>query len=315
MTEEVTEAAVPEAVIVSDDTTATAEVPENSSEPTGEAPPPVEAPPGEIDLAEKFNQVTARERELRETEDKIKVERETHTTSRSELDAANKLIQDFKNNPLQGLKNLGIDFKDVAEMVLNEEQPTPEHRVRKLEETLAERDRVAEEAKVKASEEEATAKQEHEVAENERHLSQAKATIREVVDGNEEKYEFIRSQDAYDVVFEVAARAFAETKTLLTWEEAAEKVENQLWEDYDKLTATKKFKDKYQAVPPKISHDDERDMEANYYGRKHIEELYGRSLNNQMTSEGSVAPEKSDYRTDEESKEYLAAKLRKMMEA
>lgn len=278
-------------------------------------PTPSEPEQKAIDLAEKFNQVTAREKELRDSEENIKRERETHTTASGELEEARQLIKNFKDNPLEGLKAMGIDFKDVAEMVLNEDKPTPDQRVRKLEEQLAQRDldeKERAEASVQAKTE---ADQKWAASEQDRHIKEAEQSIKSEIDGNEDKYEFIRSQDAYDLVFEVASREYAENKNILSWEEAATKVEDHLWEEHKKLTETKRFKDAYQAVPPKISHDDERDMEANYYGRKHIEELYGRGLNNQMASESAKPAEKSDWRSDEESKEYLAQKLRKMMEA
>lgn len=280
-------------------------------------PTPAEPDQKEIDLAEKFNMVTAREKELRDSEENIKRERETHTTATGELEEARQLIKNFKDNPLEGLKALGIDFKDVAEMVLNEDKPTPDQRVRKLEEQLAQRDIDADEkakASVQAKEE---ADQKWAASEQDRHIKEAEQSIKSEIDaeGNEDKYEFIKSQEAYDLVFEVAAIEYKDNKNILTWEEAATKVEEHLWNEHAKMSGTKKFKAKYQDVPPVISHDDERDMEANYYGRKHIEELYGRGLSNQMASEGSKAPEKSDWRTDEESKEYLANKLRKMMEA
>jgi len=276
---------------------------------------PSEPDQKEIDLAEKFNQVTAREKELRDGEESIKRERETHTTAASKLEVANKIIQDFKDNPLEGLKAMGIDFKDVAEMVLNEDKPTPDQRVRKLEDQLRQRDIDAKEKTEADAQAKTEADKKYADSEQARYIAEAEESIKKEIDGNEDKYEFIRSQGAYDLVFEVASKVYAETKKLITWEEAAVKVEEYLWEEHGKLAGTKKFKDKYQEVPAKISFDDERDIEANYYGRKHIEELYGRSLNNQMASESSKAPEKSDYRTDEESKEYLAEKLRKMMEA
>jgi hypothetical protein len=310
-----TEAAAPEsAAEVSPDHSSEGQV--DAAPATAEAPE-VKAEPEqkEIDLAEKFNQVTAREKELRESEEKIKFERETHSTSSGELEAAQKLIRDFKDNPLEGLKAMGVDFKDIAEMVLNDERPTPEHRVKKLEDQIQKRDDDAK-AKTEAdAQAKSEADQKYASSEQERHINEAKENIRTEVDGNEDKYEFIRSQDAYDLVFEVASEVYAETKTLLTWAEAATKVEEQLWNDHAKLTGTKKFKAKYQEVPQKVSFDEERDIEANYYGRQHIQDLYGRSLNNQMSAESSKAPEKTDYRSDEESKEYLAAKLRKMMEA
>lgn len=269
----------------------------------------------EIDLAEKFNQVTAREKELRDGEDSIKRERETHSTATSELEAARKIIQDFKDNPLEGLKSMGIDFKDVAEMVLNEDKPTPDQRVRKLEDQIRQRDIDAEEKTKAEAEAKTEAEQKYAASEQARYIAEAEESIKKEIDGNDDKYEFIKSQGAYDLVFEVVSQVYQETKKILTWEEAAVRVEDHLWEEHGKLTKTKRFRDKYQEVPTKVSFDDERDIEANFYGRKHIEELYGRSLNNQMASESSKAPEKSDYRTDEESKEYLANKLRKMMEA
>ena len=262
----------------------------------------------ELELAEKFNQVTERERVLRDSED-------TNRSAAEELKTAQDILAKFKDNPLEGLKALGIDFKDVANIVLNDDQPTAEMQVSKLRADIEARDKAAEEKEEKEIQAKEAAEQKYQNEEQERAVIYAKDQIQQLIDGNPEKYELIKTQNAQDIVWDVAAGIFQKTKVLPEWDKVCEQVEEQLTKEVEKYFETNKFKAKYQQIPKVMNHDDERDLEANYYSRQMIEEKHGRSLSNHMASEGSSAPTSNDYRTDEESKEYLAAKLTRMLEA
>ncbi len=283
------------------------ETPETGSEEIEPVPEPEKPTDRELELSEKFNLVTERERVLRESE-------ETNKSSAAELAANKEIFQKFKDNPLEGLRALGIDFKDVANLVINDEQPTAEMQVKKLRDEIESRENESREAKEKSEQDAQAEAEKLQTDQQDRAVATAREQIKTLVDDNPEKFELIKQQDAYDLVFDIAGQMYEKTKVLPAWEEVAAKVESQISEEMEKYYETNHFKSRYQKIPEKISHDDERDMEANYYGHKMIEEKYGRSLNNQMTADGAKPANSNDFRTDEESKAYLAAKLTRMMQ-
>lgn len=284
------------------------EAPENTPEENAPDPEPEKPSERELELSEKFNQVTERERVIRESE-------ETNKSAAEELKVAQDILAKFKENPLEGLKAMGVDFKDVANLVLNDEVPTAEMQIKKLREEITSKEDAATSAADKALQTKNEELEKYKAEEQEKAITTAHVEIKTLIDGDPEKFELIKNQNAYDMVFDIAGKIYQKTKVLPEWGEVAVKVEEQIEKEMEKYFETDKFKSKYQRIPEVTNHNDERDLEANFYGKQMIEEKYGRSLTNQMTSDGAKPKSHNDYRTDEESKEYLAGKLAKMLEA
>lgn len=285
------------------------------AEPAAPAAP--EQTPKEIELSERFNQVTAREKELRESNDRIKTERETFESRGRELEEAQRFRQTFKDDPLAGLKALGVEFKDIAERVLNDDVPTADHKIAKLEKQWADKLQAETEAATKAEEEAKEANEKSASAERQAAIDEAHGNIKQVIDESPEKFELIKTQGAEQLVFDIAGDVYRETGKLLPWSEAAEKVEKQLEEEMEKVYGTERFKGRYQKRPDREerSQDEKEHDEANFYAKKLLQEKYSGMLSNQMTSETGTPPETERWRTDEESKDFLAEKLKKMLEA
>jgi len=278
-----------------------------------------EPSPKEIELSEKFNQITAREKDLRDAEERIKTERESFGQTTSELEETRKILADFKDDPLAGLKALGIEFKDVAERVINDGVPTAEHRVAKLEKQWDAKRQADSDAAEAAETSKKEADEKFQAEAKERAVSETQKAISQTISEGGDKYEMIRAQGAEDLVFDVAAQVYRDTKKIMTWTEAADKVEEQITAEVEKYLETPKFKAKYQLVPEKQDKtvEDQEHEDSNFYARKMLNEKYGRILNNQMSSESSsTTPEPpTKWLDDEESKDFLARKLKKMLEA
>ena len=291
------------------ETEAKADVPE--PEVSGEVEPEAEAEktPREIDLSEKFNQVTAKERELREAEEKLKADRE-------EVRKAEEIVKSFKVDPLRALQSMGVDFRDVANQVLNDEKPTADQRVKLLEDRYNADLKAAEDARLAAEKAQKDSEEKALQESREATLSQAKKQIQEMLAANEERYELIKTRDAQDSILDVMAAAWNDHEKVMTLEEAADKVEQTLEEDLSKIYETKKFTDRYvpKPDPEKRSEDQIRAEEYNHYAKQLLQEKYSRTLSNSTQNEKS-AGESEVYRSDDESKEYLANKLRKLLEA
>jgi hypothetical protein len=307
-----TPAAAPEVETVTPD--APVEVEPVGTEPTPE-PSDSTPTPSEIEMSEKFNQVAAREKDLRDSEDKIKAERETHGATTAELEETRKILATFKDDPLAGLKALGIEFKEVAERVINDGAPTAEHRVAKLEKQWTDQRQADADAREASETAQKAANEKFQAEEQERAVIQTEKDIAGVIEAGGDKYELIKAQGAESLVFDVAAQVYKETKKILTWEEAADQVEKNISDEVEKYLATSKFKAKYQPVPDKkeISEDEQDALDSNFYARELLKDKYSRVLNNQMVSEGAAPQDPAKWLSDEDSKDYLAKKLERML--
>jgi len=314
METEAPEAAAPEVETVTTDAPLETEV--VGTETTPEI---VDIPPtaSEIEMSEKFNQITAREKVLRDSEELMKGERDTHGATTAELEETRKILATFKDNPLEGLKALGIEFKEVAERVINDGAPTAEHRVAKLEKQWSDQRQADQDAKAASDASQKEADEKFQAEEQEKAITTTRRDIANLIDEGGDKFEMIKAQGAQDVVFDVAAAHYKETKKLMPWAEAAEKVEAQLVDEVEKYINTAKFKAKYQPVvaKPEVSVEELEDQESNYYAREMLRDKYSKILSNGMSSEGAAAPDPAVWLDDEASKDMLAKKLSKMLEA
>lgn len=258
----------------------------------------------DLDLAKKFNYLTSQEKKLRERESQIKSEAEKY-------EQISMAIENLKTNPMEALKAAGWSFKDLAELILNDEQPTLEKKVQSLEEQIVQERKEREERARKEAEDRKAQEEKAQIEAYDKAVNKAKQDIKKLVDDTE-SYELIREQGAYDLVWDVVQEVFNETKRVIPFKEACDKVEEYLTQEVEKYFNVGKFKARYQPVPDK---EEIEDNGQNYYMKRMLEEKFGKSLSNDMASEGSKPPSSYEqpYLSDDESKAKLAKKLREML--
>lgn len=278
--------------------------------PEGGAPEaPTEVVDPNLDLAKKFNQVTESEKKLRLEEEALKAERQ-------EFSSKQEALANLKTNPLKALGALGISFKDLAEQVLNDEEPTTEQKLKTLEEQVLEDKRSRDEQSAKDKElwEAAEEAEKHEAAVTT--MEESKVTIKHLVDNGEGKYELIQSEKAYDLVWDTIQEVFNETNKVISFEDAADKVEDYLTKEVERFLGYGKFKRRFQEVPEEPEAEEMESLGHNHYMQKLLDEKYGRTLTSEMTSDGTKSPaKKAPYLSDDESKYRLGQKLKKRLEA
>jgi len=313
--------------------------PEGAPAPEGENPSSMEAgieqPEGEgvqggteqkpdqdLELVQKFNSLAAQEKKFRE-------DKEGFDTEKQDLLSFKEQLEEAKANPLKALKLLGHDFKDLAEQFLNDEKPTAEQQIKTLEERILADKKEREEEKQREREEFEASEREEIEREAAETIETAKKNIRDHIDSaDDDRYDLIKHHDAYDTVLEVIQEVYNETcepddqgnptkeGTILSFEDAALKVEEFLLDESEKYMGSSKMQKKYSKVEPKDDSPDS-DVGYNHYERKMMEERYGNTLSSRMTSDGASAPDDrpKPYMSDDESKYYLGKKLAKMLEA
>ncbi len=261
-----------------------------------EAPKPLDA------AASKFAALSRKEREIRQREQKFKAEA---AAMEQRLKALEQREQEFeaawKSNPLEAMKKRGIDYKELTEKFVLQEEPTAEQKQMEyiknleakldaLDNRLKEKDELTkksqEELQVKSAE---TAKTNYL-----KHLT-------EFVNKSPEQYELIARNDAVNLIYEVMETHYENTKDpetgegqLLTEEQAATEVENYLFEEAKKLIESSKVKSLFAPKAQAASEPKKSTQSA--------------TLSNALSQQ---APIKSDENlSDEESKRRVAAMIK-----
>ena len=175
-------------------------------------------------LTKKEKEFYLKEKKLKEFEEKIKRYEELERLKSSD--------------PIAFLKEAGVDAEMLLKRFAEVGGKTIDDKVEELEKRYKELD-----ALIKQKEEEAKRLQVQE------QITNFKKKIVETVKSNADRWEFVTNQEAYDLVFDVIDRHFAQTQEqngegeLLPIEKAADMVERYLEERVKKIVTAKKLKD------------------------------------------------------------------------
>jgi hypothetical protein len=232
--------------------------PTESTAPISEAQPveQVEVPKKTDDfLAPKFAALSKKEKQIRQTEAALKA-REAELSKRlaeiegSKTETESKLKsfeQQFKENPLKALKERGITMEQLIEMQMNDENPTVDMKLKRMQEEMESKAlaRVEELERKLKEKEENEAKSQYDKA-----VESYKKELSSFAQQNAETYELIVANEATDLMFQVADEYYRNTKRVPDIKEVADAVEAHLEEEARKIFELKKFK---QASPQKAT--------------------------------------------------------------
>lgn len=257
-----TEAAVP---VTATEIVATGAIEAVGSQPvdsTAPEAPPVEVPaveqPKDDKFAAKFAALSKKEKQLRaqekamqtrikEMEDRFKAQEEALKPYMSLKDAASADPSALLDN----LRSMGLDEKKIVEKYILKQEPTPEEKqismIQDLQKEInalkADRLKEVEQSK----EREVATKKQNEVTLRKNYLSH----LGSFVEKNANEYELIRANDAVDLIYDVMEEKYNTTLSadgtgvVLTEKEAADLVENYLYEQAKKLIETNKIKSSF----------------------------------------------------------------------
>ena len=207
-----------------------AEVGEESEEDKSEEPVKETKPEDKRSerLSKTLNEIARQQSELRK--ERKELEEQKKKLSGSSFD---ELKAKASDNPLEAIEALGLDYNKLTEFVLNgsgEKSASKklEEKIQQLEKKLTERDDSE-------SEKQATAK-----------IDQFKTNIKNELSSQTDKYELINTGEEYDTVYEVILQCHQQTGKMLSLDEAAELVENNLEKNLqaqlERLSKTQKAK-------------------------------------------------------------------------
>lgn len=166
--------------------------------------------------------------------------------------------EQIKQNPLKTLESEGLTFEQLAQMQMNEQNPTPEMLIQRLQKQMDDKySKQLEELKSQIAERD----QKNQEAQISQATTAYKQSIAAEIGANPDKYELIAntsygSKDtSEDLVFEVVEEFFNKNQRVLSVQEAADMVEKHLEnEELKRREKLKKFKQTSTPAPaPKVA--------------------------------------------------------------
>ena len=219
-----------------------AELMEEVAEEAAETPEAPEAPPEpeRPDFSRQFAALARKERALRQKEQEIAnfaKEREQFEGTSTRLADLQRLA---KENPAKLLGELGINYDELTQQVINEGNPTEEQQLRleneklqarlgKLEEIYDKQRQQAEQAQIKAAH------------------TQLVDNIKNFVDDSN-TFEMVQHHDAYGLVAQVMQEHYNTTREVLEYGDAAKLVEDHFMAEAERYLGSKKLQERFREL-------------------------------------------------------------------
>ena len=228
-----------------------AEGTEQAQEQAVEAEKQPEAPK-EDKFAAKFAALTRKEREIKQKEarlakqmQELEAKLQSFESERTEAAKYKSIPEKLRQQPLEVLKEAGLSFEQLAQMVLeNDGKPTQDMKMSEMEQKYMTK---LQELEKKMQEKEEAEKTARETAALENFKAELTGFIEQTPD-----YELIRANGAQDAVFAVIEQHYAETGEILSNKDASDAVEEYLLEEAKKLVDREKVKKLLQPEQPKV---------------------------------------------------------------
>lgn len=219
-----------------------AELMEEVAEEATEAPEAAEAPPEpeRPDFSRQFAALARKERALRQKEQEIA----NFAKQREQFEGTSTRLADLqrlaKENPAKLLGELGINYDELTQQVINEGNPTEEQQLRleneklqarlgKLEEIYDKQRQQAEQAQIKAAH------------------TQLVDNIKNFVDDSS-TFEMVQHHEAYGLVAQVMQEHYNSTKEVLEYGDAAKLVEDHFMAEAERYLGSKKLQERFREL-------------------------------------------------------------------
>ena len=219
-----------------------AELMEEVAEETTEAPEAAEAPPEpeRPDFSRQFAALARKERAIRQKEQEMA----NFAKQKEQFEGTSTRLADLqrlaKENPAKLLGELGINYDELTQQVINEGNPTEEQQLRleneklqarlgKLEEVYDKQRQQAEQAQVKAAH------------------TQLVDNIKNFVDDSS-TFEMVQHHDAYGLVAQVMQEHYNTTKEVLEYGDAAKLVEDHFMAEAERYLGSSKLQARFREL-------------------------------------------------------------------
>ena len=275
-----------------EDTAAEAQAPQ--AEPEAAEPTPE---PTAVDRS--WSAIKAREKSFLQERNDFAQEKQIMQQLKAELETAkseaSRYKGDFKSDPLKFLEDNGMDFEDLSRRVLNNGEASPQEMIRR--ESTTHRTELENTRK-----ELAEIKQQLQDQGNQRMVREYRDKIGSVL--KKDEYEFLRSYpDAADLVFGMASRYAENHNEVLTADDAAARIQEELTDQLKALAKSPAI----QRILGLAGTDKEQPAHSQ---TSTPSVSSGQTLKNSMAAAPPSEPEERPAATEYEALQRIAARLR-----
>ncbi len=266
-----------------------------------EAPQPTETQvaekPAEDAKQDKYHdaflKLTKKERDLQRQLQEFKAQKQKIDLEMKELQEIRQLKEKAKIDPLAISKHFGIDYKQLTNQILNDERPTTEMELQALKDEVA-----------RLRDEKQRERQESEAAQTEKAIASFKNDLQTFIEGQGDKYELIKTFNAYDQVMNTVYEHWNQTGEMIDVDKVADQLEAEMEAEARKLLTLKKLTPKQVAEVTEALNTKEG-VQAQADGSK----TATKTLTNDLIAQ-APPPKSAAYLSDEESKREAAKLLR-----
>lgn len=249
-------------------------------------------------FASKFAALSRREKQLKAKEAELSkklanLEKAKVPEPKKPEDFDRKFQREFRKDPFGALEKLGIPYDKLTELAINDKKLTPDMQMKLMREEIED----GYKDKFEKLEQRLTDKEKQEkVARYDKIQKNYMNKINGFVEKNVDTYEFIKANEAYEVVYDVVEKHYKDSGKILTIKEAADAVEAHFEGEAEKLLKLKKVGNRLQAYM-------QQQVKAKEPSKKPV------TLTN-AHSQQSFEEQPKRQLTDEESKQEIAKMLR-----
>jgi hypothetical protein len=255
----------------------------------------------DAEFAKKFAALSRRDKEIRLREQELEQRAAELSDRVRQLEEKSQPVEEvaapeapleyrLRSNPLETLESMGIGYEKLTEMVLNDGQIPHDLKMDVMKRELEDKySKQLDELKNELTQD----KQTREEEKLNQTINNFKGELANFVN-NDESYEFIRANDAVEMVYNVIETQYQETQRVLDIKEAADAVESYLEEESKKFLKLNKVQ---RMMQPKQEEIKPKQVPSQ-----------SPTLSNNMASQ--VPTRTSKQLSDEESKSAIAAMLK-----
>lgn len=219
--------------------------PMNSGTPEPTVPtvtPPADPPkPSQDDLQQRFAAMAKREKQVQRQQMAVKAEADKMRNYQARVQQYDQWAKQARENPMHLLQGLGWTPEKISQFILNDQKPTPDMQIDRVQQELNAFRAQQEQVMRKMQDDQLKAQ----AQEADHVISSFKDEIRSFVDGKGEEFEYIKHNEDYEMVYDTIDQHFAKTGKELPLPAAAKLVEEFLEEEASKIAAVNKFKAKF----------------------------------------------------------------------
>lgn len=192
-------------------------------------------------LAKKEQAIVRQRQELKAQIEALNAQKSELDKMRAEIDEVKSRRSSYKTNPLSALEDAGLSYKELTDYILNNQQLSPEQKMKALEEKFEskiealERQRQEEREAAQRRQEEEQAKREHQV------IQEFKSEIASYITTHKDTYELTNLYDSSDLVYDTVDAYYEKSGKVLSIPEACDLVEKYLESQVEKSLQTKKL--------------------------------------------------------------------------